>query len=389
MSSLAVELGALLVYAPILVLFHELGHVALARAGGYRVSSFGVGMGRPLWRLHLAHGVVLHLDTWLLAGGAAVAIPDGPAGARRAWFHGGGLLFQLALGLVLLALPEWWLVQRVAQLNLLVGITNALPWRAGALASDGWYLLDVALGGRRSSEILPQRPLFRRLARREQVIGSPLGQAWARVCLAWTDVLSGQLHRAAPLFEEDPSLTVVSPWIEAVYSHIRAEWGRQQGRAAQAVQSLRQTRLALEPHLGPAPRQMLMLAEARSLVDLQRGQEALAVLGRMGASGGMVGRQAEVVTLAAQLDGEEEVEHATWRVLRLTDQSFLDPADAALVLLRASQRLHELGRAEPARGALEAARALARRTLHTAAAEDREALGDRLGELAGDPTREA
>ena len=88
MSPLAQELIALLVYAPCVVLLHELGHAIAARPGGYRVTSFGIGLGAPLWTLPLRDGVVLHVDWWVLAGGACTAIPAEPPTARRAWFHG-------------------------------------------------------------------------------------------------------------------------------------------------------------------------------------------------------------------------------------------------------------------------------------------------------------
>ena len=76
------------------VLIHELGHALLAPEGGYRVTSFGVGAGRPLFRTRLSGGVVFFVAPMVLVGGSCTAIPVGPAGPRRAWFHGGGLIAQ-------------------------------------------------------------------------------------------------------------------------------------------------------------------------------------------------------------------------------------------------------------------------------------------------------
>ena len=133
------------------VLIHELGHALLAPEGGYRVTSFGVGAGRPLFRTRLSGGVVFFVAPMVLVGGSCTAIPVGPAGPRRAWFHGGGLIAQGLLALLLFFLPTHWLIDRLWQFNLLVAATNAIPWRLGAVASDGWYIVDALTGARSSS----------------------------------------------------------------------------------------------------------------------------------------------------------------------------------------------------------------------------------------------
>lgn len=382
MQSFVAELLGLMVYGPALVLMHEAGHAAFARLGGYRVTSFGIGLGPPVWRLQLPGGAVFHVDRWLLAGGSCIAIPVGTPRARRAWFHAGGLLVQVALALVLLLLPSVWLVDRIAQFNLLVALTNLVPWRWRGAASDGWYLLDVLRGGRRSTEILPQRETFERLAQREALIGSPLGQVYASLCIAWVDLLAGRTGRAAELFTAAHPETLLDPWIDALTHYLHAEWHRAECRALAALRIAREIRTC-DVEVSEEAGALLALAEARALVDLDASLQAQRALSRAVGISGPIGLQAAAVYLAATLDGElEELEYATWRVVRRVDEVWLDPADTAIILWEAAEQLEEHGRIEASRGARTSSRALARRTIRSASFEDRVPLIRRLGEPA-------
>ena len=84
--SLAVELIALVLYAPLVVTVHEAGHALFANAGGFRTSSFQLGMGSPIWRTELRGGAVLCVGPWLWLGGACTAVPTASttAGGTRA-----------------------------------------------------------------------------------------------------------------------------------------------------------------------------------------------------------------------------------------------------------------------------------------------------------------
>lgn len=389
MHDLAVELLALLVYGPLVVLLHEGGHALFARAGGYRVTSFGVGLGRPLWSVALRRGTVIYLGRWLLAGGAATAIPTGPPTARRAWFNAGGLLAQAVLAVVLLALPQAWWIERMAAFNALVAVTNLVPWRLGAQASDGWYLLDAATGGRRGGGVLGQRAAFERMAEQEAAVGSRVGQIYSLVCLAWADLLAGRTSSASPLFRADPAETTLEPWIDGLYLYIRAEWHRMQGRPLAALRVAREGR-HLERPSGEVE-SLLALAEARALVDLDAPDQAQRALARLAGVGGPMGAQATVVLLWASLcddlgdRGDEDLELATWRVLRRQGEAWLDPADAVVALHHASDALEGRGRSLAARGARQAAATIARRTLEGAAKEDRTTLERRMGPALGLP----
>ncbi|MFT4625299.1 MAG: hypothetical protein ACI8PZ_003967 [Myxococcota bacterium] len=358
------------------VLLHELGHALSARPGGYRVTSFGIGLGPPLWSMPLRDGVVVHVDRWILAGGACTAIPAGPPTSRRAWFHAGGLIAQGLLACALLLAPAHWLIDRISAFNLLVAVTNALPWRFGGQASDGWYLLDAFRGGRRSGNVLQQVSALERMADREGAIGSHLGRAYSEVCLAWAEVLAGRPDRAASLFIEDPPSTALEPWVDALYRYVRAEWLRSTGHLDEAIACARG---AGAGHV--AGRAITRLAEARALVDAGHTAEAHRVLAHVGGAGGAIGQQAAAVLLHASLgESAEDVEHAAWRVLR-SDGAWLDPVDAAVALRLAGDALESAGRLDAAGGARVGAAELARATLASADTLVAEDLAARLAPL--------
>lgn len=377
MPDLVTELLALCLYGPALVVLHELGHAVFARPGGYRLTSFGIGLGRPVWTLVLSGPLVLHVDRWFFAGGAAAAIPDGPASTRRILFHGGGLLLQGLLAAVLLLLPDHWLVDRVARFNLLVALTNAVPWRIGGHASDGWYILDALAGGRRTGNVLTQRSVLEAMAQREFAAGSPLGTAYADLCVAWADVLAGRLEEAAEFFADDPPETAVHPWTDAVYHYVKAEWHRESGRPLAALPTARAGRAALGEDLGTDAVALLALAEARALLALDEPGAARRALHRV--VGSPLAIQALPIVLWASLDAAtDELEVATWKVARHVNEAWLDPGDPVLALCEAAEELEERGRVNAARAARATATQLARQTLRSAEVRDRRTLSWRL-----------
>lgn len=377
MNDLMLETLALLVYGPALVVWHELGHALFARAGGYRLTSFGIGLGRPLWTMVLSGPLVVHVDRWFFAGGATAAIPDGPASTKRIWFHGGGLLLQGLLAAVLLVLPDHWLVDRVAQFNLLVALTNAVPWRFGGHASDGWYIVDALLGGRRTGSVLTQRSVLEAMALREVEVDSPLGTAYADLCVAWADVLAGRLEEAGEFFHDDPPETAIHPWTDALYHYVKAEWHREEGRPLAALPTAREGRAALGDALGTDAVALLALAEARALLALDEPLAARRTLHRV--VGSPLAIHALPIVLWASLDAStDELEVATWKVARHIHEPWLDPGDPVLALCEAADELEARGRVNAARAARETATGLARRTLRSADLQDRRTLSWRL-----------
>ncbi|MCB9677287.1 MAG: site-2 protease family protein [Alphaproteobacteria bacterium] len=389
MESLLAEFGALFVYGPLIVILHELGHALFARRGGYRVTSFGIGLGPPLWTLRLSGPLVVHLDRWVLAGGACIAIPDGPPTARRIWFHAGGLIAQALLAVVLLLLPDHWLVDRILHFNVLVALTNAVPWKVGGNASDGWYILDALSGGRRTGNILYQRAIFEQMAAREFAIGSPMGIAYADLCVTWADVLAGRLEEADEFFHDDPAETAAHPWTDALYHYVKAEWHREHDRPLAALSTARDGRNALGAGTGANANALLALAEARALVALDEPDRARRALQRV--AGGPLATQALPLAVWCSLDADdtEDLELASWKVARHIQGPWLDPVDPTLALVEAAEELSRRGRLNAARSARDAATDLARRTLRSAAIEDRRTLSYRLRQAIHTPVEAA
>lgn len=355
--NLVAEIVALCIYGPGLVLLHEAGHAALARRGGYRVTSFGVGLGPPLWSVYLRDGVVLHFDRWLLAGGACTAIPLGPQTPRRAWFHGGGLLVQAALAVVLLLLPDVWLVERIESFNLLVAATNLVPWRFGAQASDGWHLLDAFTGGKRAGSVLGQRASLERTRDREVAVDSPVGRTYCDVCLAWSEVQLGRPELADELLAERGPDATREPWVDALFHVVSAEVHRARGCPLPALRTVREAQ-AIEG-LDDDARALLDLAEARTLIDVGAPEQAAPVLARLAGASGQLALQAAAVLLLASLDDPtDELELAAWRVVRRVHDAWLDPVDTVAILRLASTELNARGRRPAAASASTAAREL-------------------------------
>jgi hypothetical protein len=381
---LVAEILALLVYGPALVLLHEVGHAAFARIGGFRVTSFGIGLGPPFWKVELSGGAVVHLDRWILAGGTCTAVPIAAPSPRRAWFHGGGLLVQAGLACVLLLLPETWLVARIAQFNLLVAATNAVPWRWGASASDGWYLWNLVTGGHRAGELLPQRTQLERLRRHAADTGSAFGSTYAELCLAWLEVQANRTRKATRFFEDQAPEVALEPWVDALYHYVHSTWHRMERRPLAALRIAREALALHADDLADESVGLLTLAEAHALLDLEEPAAAQRVLARLAGVGGLIGRQAAVLHLAASVDAApDELEFATWRVVRRIHEVWLDPPETVMTLWIAAGHLDEHQRVEAARGAREASRTLAKRTLATAEPVDRHRLAARLGEPAG------
>jgi hypothetical protein len=383
LSELAVNLLAMLIYGPLLVILHEGGHALFARRGGYRVTSFGIGLGRPMWSIYLKGGVVFHIDRWVFAGGACTAIPVGQPSMKRMWFHGGGLIVQAVLAGLLMVLPPHWLVTGIFWFNALVALHNLVPWRFGGMASDGWYLLDAATGGNRGGSVLTQRAVFERIAAREEAIGSPIGRVYSQICIAWTDILAGRPEDASALFEEDPPESLVDPWVDALYHYVQAEWHRASGRPLAALRVAREAHSDIDFEQNNEGAILMSLAEARALVDLDANAQAQRRLARAAGVGGPIGWQAAAILLWASLDGEtDDLELATWRVMRRRHEAWLDPGDPILALWNAADQLEERGRLNAARGARDAASTLARRTLRSVDEIDRVSLARRLGDVA-------
>ena len=319
----AILIAALVLWIPLVAVVHEAGHALLAPLAGYRVTSFGIGRGRPILRIALPGGVVFYVGWLFFTGGACVAIPRSPAlGPRGALFHGGGIAAQLVLGVLLLLVPEggWtpW-VHAGAQFNLAVAAWNMLPWRFGRVASDGWRLLSRVGGG----VVAPRWSLFAQRSSIEVVldyerrVGSAVGVWYGDLMLAWADLLVGRLTSGRERLERAGDLLKVSdPQLMAIDRLVRAESSRRSGQPMVALRHVVEAR-ALEDQIGETT-DLLTVTEARAwraLGDRVRAGRALELLAGVG---GTVGREAACVALELAVDDADDaaVQQAAGRLAR-------------------------------------------------------------------------
>ncbi len=385
MQPLHLELLALALLVPLIGMLHELGHAGAAPLAGYRVTSLGLGVGRPLLRRVTMRGMVLWLGRWPLAGGACVAIPTRMS-ARPVLYHLGGLAMQALLALALHPLVELhWVLARAETFNLLVLAWNILPWRFGGQASDGWYLLARLAPGRARMPLMGRRRVLERLARFEESVGSPLGSWYARLGLAWHDIVLGRPERADELMSgpEPLGLGHGDRGVRALWGYLQVAWHGAHGRWDQALELARSWRARLGSAVPDRAEDLGTIAVAQALVGSGLPGEARQVLASLAGVSGAIGREATAVLLAASL-AEAELEparRAAWRLLERLPGPFYDPVQVALLLRRASSALPAEDAIQP-RLRREAARVEAR-LLAWAENADRASLAARFQDAAG------
>lgn len=374
--------AVLLAWVPLIVTLHELGHALMSAPAGYRLTSFGVGRGRPLIHHRAKGGLVLYLGRNLLAGGACVAIPrDASPGPRAALFHAGGVLAQLALAGVLFMLPgTWWWVEPVESFNLLVLLSNLLPWRVAGMASDGWWMW-TRLRRRDTSgpALIGRRSVVRRIRDFEANVRSPLGTWYAELMLAWTDVVVGRLEAADAFFGEEHAEAAIDPVLDVMGQVVEAWWHLARGRPLAALRAVRSARAAYGAALAPSSEDLLAVVEARTWLALGETDPALRALSQVAGVGGAVGGEAAVIRLevALRTGDADAVARAARRLMSVAGGPLLDRPAAALALVGAVEALG--GPHDEFTGQLAAAaRELAQRMLLRADDEDRASLARRL-----------
>lgn len=347
-------LATLAVVAPGIALVHELGHALAARPAGFRVTSFGVGRGRPILRLRGPGGVSLSVRLWVPLGGTCVAIPRGPGVRRRAaLFHSGGAIAQVLLAVVLLAL-DGATADLIARFNLLVLAWNLLPWRIAGHASDGWWIVRSLRGGSGGPGLLVRRRgELARLLGWERAQSSPVGVWYARLLLAWIDLQMRRLDRADAFFLEEHPEAILDGPMDAMHHALVAEWHRLHGRPLAAIWVLRQVREARGDDLPPETQDLLCLAEGRTWLELGELARARAALARLAGVAGFAGPDARVLRLEVALVEQDpiEVEAAVSRLG--APHGVLDPV-AALAALRQAAALLDGPAGQRARSAAEA-----------------------------------
>ena len=380
---MAPEHLAWLISVPVIAVVHELGHALAARPAGYRVTSFGIGHGKPLLRWELRNGVIVYLGRWLISGGLCVAIPIDPVPARRWLYHSGGLILQGLLALLL-----WPLMQVVPALeyafwfNLVVLGWNLLPVRFGGYATDGWQLVADWIRPETAGQFFSARREVERVLRFEERVQSPLGETWCRVFLRWMDLVCGLDDDD---WRPDEVILLAEPQLEALHGYVLAERHRVEGRSLAALSTVHELRRAYGPEFLPVALDMLTLAEARAYLAQEEPRLAQQALARLAGAVGAVSRDALAVEVqAAMLRGEgSEVERSARRLSERLHEAFLDAPEAVRTLWTAAGWLKEEGRLDIAAELAAEARAGASRQIAAAAPSDKVAIAARLGEVAG------
>jgi Zn-dependent protease len=387
MTQFLIRASMLVVLVPAVVIVHELGHALMAGPAGFRVTSFGVGRGRPIWRVRLQGGVVFWIGGLVIAGGSCVAVPRGlGTGPRAVLFHAGGLMAQGLLAGLLLMLPDWWWVAPLARFNVVLAVWNLFPWRLYGAASDGWWILNaLGAGGGATSPLLARRAVLARMKAFEERVGSPVGCWYAGLVGAWIDLQVGHVHRAGVFFEQDHAETVLDPSLETLYQYVLARWHLACERPLAAMNALRQLRHVHGPGLPDDAQDLVALGLARVWVALGEERSAMQELAWLAGIGGLVGQEATVVQLEAAL-GEGNPDAVALAGRRLSGRlraSLLEPVAAVAAVWEAAMLLEDVGRldesADLARSAIQAAS----RLLSSASGPDRGALVRRLGVPAG------
>ncbi len=327
-------------WVPLVALIHEVGHAVCARPAGYRVSSFGVGRGRPLLRVKSPSGTVFWVGALFFAGGACVAVPARPPGGpRSALFHAGGVIAQLVLAVVLMALPDWWWVGPILHFNTLVAVWNLVPWRFGAMASDGWWLLRWFAGsGASAAPLFAQREPITGMVAFETRVGAPLGQTSGQLMLGWLDLLTGHDPDGVCL----PDVVVDSPELVGLRTVLEADRHRRAGRPARALHDLLKVSL---PNL--ELEDQAALVKARAWLALGDTVRARRVASQLAGVEGAHGDEAQTLALDIALkEGDlAEIEATGSRLsARLSGPlrwRRLDPVAAVLALYAAGEALED------------------------------------------------
>jgi hypothetical protein len=230
-------------------LVHELGHALMARWSGFLVSSFGMGLGRPLWvRSWRGSRVYLCRRTPLQGITFSVMAQIYPTRGQLVAMLAGGVLANFALAAVALLLwrllpwgSEVWAM--VGLLNAGLGVGNLIPFRsrvgATTMRTDGGLILQVLRGGARAGEA-PER--IQRLAALRglwESVGDHLG-LWVHLlgaATAWRDL--GDVERAEAVLAEAEAVPLEpTPFTRAYGAVVRAAVLRAAGKFADAQAAL-------------------------------------------------------------------------------------------------------------------------------------------------------
>jgi hypothetical protein len=228
---------------------HELGHALLARWSGFLVSSFGMGLGQPLWvggwrgsRVYLCRRSPFQGITF------SVMAQIYPTRGQLVAMLAGGVLANFALAAVAFLLwrllpwgGEVWAMAGL--LNAGLGVGNLIPFRsrvgATTLRTDGGLILQVLRGGATAGEAPERIQRVAALRGLWESVGDHLG-LWVHLlgaAAAWRDL--GDVGRAEAVCAEAEAVPLEpTPFTRAYGAVVRASVLRAAGKFADSAELL-------------------------------------------------------------------------------------------------------------------------------------------------------
>jgi hypothetical protein len=293
MQEVTIHWAILLAVFPVLYVaafVHELGHVLAGRLAGFRVNSFGMGVGRMLWAGSWG-GTRVYFGLARPFQGITFAMARHlyPTRRQQVLDLAGGVLAQAAL--VLAALALWWCVPWGGHVWLLAAVVNGLgvlinlvPFnvRIGgfALRSDGALIAEVIRDGVAASPPLGRvlivaglRPLWTAAGDMHTLYLQTLAAATGWLELGNRDQAARLCEQAgAPSGDFTPLMCGIAPVVRGAVEREACRWEQAGAALDEAEQILT---AAAEPHgdflVGCARAELLVrkgeTADALALID--------------------------------------------------------------------------------------------------------------------------
>jgi hypothetical protein len=203
---------ALLPVLYVSIFLHEVGHVVCGWAAGYRVTSFGMGLGRPLRLLRLGHCRVYFCLHRPLQGITFTVSPVLLPRRRRAvWMLSGGVLANLLAAFVSLATGQYFLQARplwllAAGANAFLVVYSLIPFSLAVGGSrsytDGALIMHTLRYGRLPGFAKDVVQTVHALRAHWQAVGDGLVLQLNLTAAAASWLLLGDTERAGQLLDE-------------------------------------------------------------------------------------------------------------------------------------------------------------------------------------------
>lgn len=284
-----IALTFILAFLPVLyisIFLHEFGHVVMGRWSGFVVTSFGVGIARPLWVWNWRGTKVFFCRSrWRQALTIWLSPRILPPRRQLVWALTGGVLANGVVALVAFVL--WWLLPwgdgvwlAITAINAYMCLTNLIPFTVrfgnAPMRSDGAQILQT-LQGREPEAIASARAqMVATLRGLWEAVGDTLGLYTHLLvgALSWADL--GDAERAEQLCAEAEAVPLNhSPFTRAYGAVVRGIVSRYAGKieaSAAALDEAEKEFRALNHEAG-----LLLVALGRAELMLKQEETSRAV----------------------------------------------------------------------------------------------------------------